>query len=206
MSGKCRSTSNTLSNEKIIAILLLVCAFLPLNQALAQRASEYNIAPRDYSWNKSGVFANIGFGLSVYDYCGYWDHERNFTTGLSVDLGYRYHFGQGFYWNIFKLSYYNPYLADFGDSSSLRFMTGARYLSQPILAERPLYAHFDLGYYLNVGDHDYYEWDGFAYEIGVGVALSRTISLGLAWEGTATSHHQYRQPIGIFALQLGINF
>lgn len=195
--------------KKIIALLLLICAFLPLNQALAQRAGEYNVTPRDDSWNKSGVFANIGFGLSAYEnYSNYWE-DRCFSPGLSIDLGYRYHFGQGFYWNIVKVGYSNPRFDRFGEASTMRFMTGFRYMSAPILADRPVYTHFDLGYFVNVANTNY--WDGFAYEIGVGVAISRTISLGIAWEGSkASNFYHYRwpntEPIGIFALQLGINF
>lgn len=168
--------------------------------ASAQRAGEYNLTSSDSQWSKSGVFLNVGAGAAVGDVIT--------DLGASIDLGYRYHFGNGFCWDIFRVSYYNFSItedAEFG--SSMRFLTGFRYNSVPLLAGKPLYGTFQLGYQMNLYDT---EVNGFAYEIGAGVLLTPTVSLGLVWEGNTADFDGYYDSetvhYGIIGLKLGINF
>lgn len=172
----------------------------------AQRAGEYNLGDNSEG-SRSGVFAEIGVGVTAGDI--------NTDLGLSVGLGYRYHFGNGFCWDILKATYQAPTVTTaFGEGSTMRFISAFRYNSAPILAGRPIYGTFGAGYQLNVYDTDY--WKGFAYEIGVGVNLSRNVSLGLAWEGNVANYEYYdsyyydyysgRANFGIFALKMGVQF
>lgn len=183
--------------KRIFSIALAVVAALPMT-VMAQRAGEFNLDNTD-DWSYSGVFAELGAGVALGD--------LDADLGLSVGVGYRYHFGGGFCWDIAKVTYYNPQLTQYpGDASSLRFITAARYNSAPILADRPLYVTFGVGYQLNVVDTDY--WKGFAYEIGAGVALSRNVSLGLVWEGNVAywGDGYDNSNFGILGAKLGVQF
>ncbi|MBD5316671.1 MAG: hypothetical protein HDS11_03230 [Bacteroides sp.] len=185
--------------KKILSILLLFAASVTMNHAFAQRAGEYNLSSSSAeNWSKSGLFVNATIGVG----CG--DLDSDF--GFSVGLGYRYHFGNGLSWDVAKVTYSNPQTTYyFDDANTMSFLTGVRYLSMPILAGKPLYGNFAVGYQMNISDFD--SWHGFAYEIGAGVALSRTISVGLVWEGdVAYVKHYDNANFGIFGARLGINF
>lgn len=186
---------------KKLFMLLMLAAMSAGISATAQRAGEYNLVHSD-DWNHSGIFANVGLGVA----CGDVDTD----LGLSVGLGYRYHFGNGLNWDVISATYYSPMVTDdFEDSSSLRILTGIRYNSSPILAGKPLYGNFAAGYQMNLKDFDY--WHGFAYELGAGVLLSRTVSLGLMWEGNVAHYdlgydESENLHFGIFGVKLGLNF
>ena len=186
--------------KKVISLLAIVLAAVSFS-ASAQRAGELNMSSND-DWNRSGVFAEIGLGAA----CGDIDTD----LGFSVGLGYRYHFGNGLFWDIIKVAYYNPSTTEaFEEGSSMRFLTGVRYNSAPLLAGKPIYANFAAGYQLNVYDTDY--WKGFAYEFGVGVQCSRSVSVGIMWEGNVC-HYSFgnwgseNANMGIVGLKLGIQF
>lgn len=186
--------------RKILTIITVIAAALSFS-ANAQRAGEYNLGASDANFSKSGVFAEIGLGVA----CG--DIEND--LGLSVGLGYRYHFGSGFCWDILRVAYYVPSTTTaFEEGSSMRFLTGIRYNSAPILADKPLYANFAAGYQMNVYEFD--NWHGFAYEFGAGVVLNPTVSLGLMWEGNV-AHYDFgfdsaNANFGTFGVKLGIQF
>lgn len=186
--------------KKIFTIFTVLVAALSFS-ANAQRAGEYNLGSGKSNFAKSGIFAELGVGVA----CG----DINTDLGLSLDLGYRYYFGSGFSWDMLRAGYYQPCTTDaFEEGSSLRFLTGIRYNSAPILADKPLYANFAAGYQFNVYDFDY--WHGFAYEFGVGVVLNPTVSLGLVWEGNV-AHYDFgfgsaNANFGIFGAKLGIQF
>lgn len=185
--------------KKVISIIFAAIMAFGIS-ANAQHAGEFNFQESD--WNHSGFFAEIGLGVA----CG----DINTDMGLSVGLGYRYNLGNGFQWDILKAAYYVPTVTtEFGDGSSMRFLTGIRYQSHPILGDKPLYGTFSAGYQMNVSDFDY--WHGFAYEFGLGVLLSRNCSLGLVWEGDVAhynfgSYGSENMNFGIFGLKLGIQF
>lgn len=190
--------------KKLFILLLLTIIGVSIN-ANAQRSGDQALG-NSYEWNHSGIFANVGVGVA----CGDIDTDM----GLSIGLGYRYHFGKalncpGLNWDVLNVTYYAPMVtSDFGKSSSLRILTGIRYNSSPILAGKPLYANFAAGYQMNVDDFD--SWHGFAYEFGAGVLLSRTLSLGLMWEGNVAHYKIWGDSenlnFGIFGLKLGLNF
>lgn len=182
--------------KKVIFMLMAFIASTAIS-ASAQRAGEYNLTASE-DWNHSGIFAEIGAGLTAGDL----DNDLS----LSVGLGYRYHFGNGLYWDILKIAYYVPEVTNgFAESSTLRFLTGIRYNSAPIVAGHPLYGSFSAGYQLNVDDPD--RWKGFAYEFGVGVVLNPTLSLGLMWEGNVAYVPRYSDGnFGTIGVKLGLQF
>lgn len=175
----------------IIVMLLAITGFT----AQAQTAKDNSFR------NHSGIYAEVGLGVA----CGDIDTD----LGLSLGVGYRYHFGKGIYWDMLRISYYCPTTTTyFSEGSSMRFLTGIRYNSMPLIAGKRLYGNFDLGYQLNVDDFD--NWHGFAYEFGAGVILSRVASLGLVWEGNV-AHYDFgflstNANFGIFGLKLGLQF
>lgn len=186
--------------RKILTIITVIAAALSFS-ANAQRAGEYNLGTSDANFSKSGIFSEIGLGVA----CG--DIESD--LGLSVGLGYRYHFGSGLCWDILRVAYYAPSTTTaFEEGSSMRFLSGIRYNSAPVLADKPLYATFAAGYQMNVNDFE--SWHGFAYKFGVGVVLNPAVSLGLMWEGNV-AHYDFgfdsaNANFGIFGVKLGIQF
>lgn len=177
----------------VIAVLIMA-AGISIN---AQRAGEFNLANTGDNWSKSGIFAEIGAGAA----CG--DIESD--LGISVGLGYRYHFGNGFNWDVVKATFYNAFTTRaFEEGCAMRFLTGFRYNSAPVLADKPIYGTFSAGYQLNVYDTDYFK--GFAYELGFGVLLSPTASLGIVWEGNVAHSYWGNENFGIVGLKLGLQF
>ena len=84
--------------RKILTIITVIAAALSFS-ANAQRAGEYNLGTSDANFSKSGIFSEIGLGVA----CG--DIESD--LGLSVGLGYRYHFGSGLCWDILRVATYS---------------------------------------------------------------------------------------------------
>ncbi|MEZ3589791.1 MAG: outer membrane beta-barrel protein [Muribaculaceae bacterium] len=154
------------------------------------------------NWSHSGIFAEAGLGVA----CGDIDTD----LGFSVGVGYRYHFGNGFNWDVVKVSYYNCFTTTAcKEGSSMRFLTGFRYNSEPILAGKPLYGTFSAGYQLNVYDTD--AWKGFAYEIGAGVMVTPNVSLGLMWEGNVAHYNlgwlgSVNENFGTFGIKAAFQF
>ena len=186
--------------KRIISICVFLVAALGFSaNAQVKEAPEV----KNFDWNHSGLFVEIGLGAA----CG----DINTDLGLSIGLGYRYNLGHGFLWDIAKVAYYVPTVTSdmFGDGSSMRFLSGIRYQSQPVICNRPLYGTFSAGYQMNVSDFDY--WHGLAYELGVGILFSRSCSLGLVWEGDV-AHFNFgpfgsqNMNFGIFGLKLGLQF
>ena len=185
--------------KKLFSILAALAVAVSVT-ASAQRAGEFNLSNNE-DWSHSGVFSELGVGVTLGD--------LDADLGLSLGLGYRYHINNGFCWDIAKVTYYVPCVTTaFAESSSMRFISAIRYNSAPLLGDMPLYATFGVGYQLNVDDTD--RWKGFAYEIGLGVNMSRSCSLGLVWEGNVAHYDTYygseNANFGILGAKLGVQF
>ncbi|MDE6453095.1 MAG: hypothetical protein K2L27_02705 [Muribaculaceae bacterium] len=178
----------------LIAFVMLFGAFA----ANAQRAGEATMWSDDSDFNHSGFFFNPTVGVMTGD-C---------DTGFGLDLtaGYRWHISSGFNWDILKVGM-NTDVANFGEMLSLRFLSGFRYNSPALFADKGLYVDFGLGYQVFTDETDL---SGFAYEVGAGVNLTRLISLGLVWEGNTSSvdtyYGSYNLSWGTFGVRLGLNF
>ncbi len=185
--------------KKILTTLLLFCCILTLN---AQRAGEASIWNDNSDINHSGFFLNPTLGVMVGDV------DTDF--GIDITVGYRWHIASGFSWDILKIGA-NTGVSNFADLMTLRFLSGIRYNSPEIIADKSLYADFSLGYCLLTDDT---ECNGFAYEIGAGINLTRTFSLGIVWEGNnpkyswEDSYYKYTTKFnyGTFGVRLGLNF
>lgn len=175
-------------------MLLALAMLLGIASAQAQRASEASVWNEDNGINHSGLFVN--------PYLGAMTGDVDTMFGFGVELGYRYHFGSGFNWDILTVGW-NSGIKDGGDDvermSAVRIMTGARYNSAPVLAGKSLYGNFNLGY--SVSTNESY-MNGFTYSVGAGVNLSRLVSLGISWDGTTRDSFNW----GIVGLKLGLNF
>lgn len=165
----------------------------------AQRASD-----SDLSWhgnsdiNHNGIFTDVTAGVLTGDL------DTDF--GLGLKLGYRWHVSDGISWDIASIGL-STGVSDFSEALNLRFLTGFRYNTPEDLVGKSLYVNFGLGYCLSTDDTDF---GGFAYEVGAGVNLTRTLSLGLVWEGSNWSYEYENWKIsgkfGIIGLKLGLNF
>ncbi|MDE6160299.1 MAG: porin family protein, partial [Muribaculaceae bacterium] len=164
----------------------------------AQRAGEATVWSNDNDINHSGFFLNPTIGVEAGDV--------STDFGIDVTLGYRWHIANGFNWDILKIGA-NTGVSNFAELMTLRFLTGIRYNSAPVIGDKSLYADFGMGYGLMTDDTDF---GGFVYEIGVGVNLTRKISLGLVWEGNCMKYSddywEYSAHYGLFGLRLGVNF
>lgn len=180
-------------------VILFLAVLVSAITASAQRASD-----SDMSWsnnddiNHSGVFADVTAGVLT------GDMDTDFALGLK--LGYRWNIYDGLSWDVVSIGA-STGVSNFAEAMNLRFLTGFRYNTPVDLIGKSLYVNFGLGYCLSTDDTD---WGGFAYEIGVGVNLTRTISLGLAWEGSKWSYEyegwKFSGNFGIIGAKLGINF
>ncbi len=182
--------------KKFIVFFALIAGVFSMS---AQRAGEFSMWNNEVSYdiNHSGLFLNPTVGLQTGDV------EDDF--GLSLQLGYRWHIGSGFNWNVLSVGA-NTGVSNFTDMLDLRFLSGVRYNSPEILAGKSLYADVAFGYnYLTE-----MEEGGFAYEVGVGVNLNRSVSLGLVWEGSKVSYedgwYDFSAKWGIVGIRLGLNF
>lgn len=174
----------------LLALAMVFC----VAGAQAQRASEAAVWSEDNDAAHSGFFVNPVLGAYVGDI-----DDTGF--GFGADLGYRLHLTSGLHWNILTAGW-NSGLINGGEDieylSNVRILTGARYNTPRILAGKSMYVNFDLGCSINTYSSD----AAFAYNLGVGVNLSRLISLGVAWDGISKDGYN----LGIIGLKLGINF
>lgn len=160
----------------------------------AQRAFEATTWSDDDSPAHSGFYANALVGA----YTG--DLEET-AFGFGAEVGYRLHLTNGLHWNILSAGW-NSGVSDYievGDLSNVRIMTGARFITPDFLAGKRMYINFDLGYSINTS---YGDMSGFAYNVGLGVNLSRSFSMGVSWDGISKDSYNW----GIVGLKLGFNF
>ncbi|MDE7472492.1 MAG: hypothetical protein K2M68_02790 [Muribaculaceae bacterium] len=185
--------------KKFLLVFALLAGALSVS---AQRAGEFSMWSNENSdINHSGFFLNPAIGLVTGD-C-----EDDF--GVSLQLGYRWHIASGFNWDIVKVGA-NTGVSNFTEMLDLRFLSGFRYNSHEILAGHSMYADVAFGYNFLTDVSE----GGFAYEVGVGVNLTRTLSLGLVWEGSNVSYDDWfygrytevSAKWGTLGVRLGINF
>lgn len=174
--------------KKLFLVLALIAA--TATTALAQRAAEASVWSDDNDINHSGFFFNPIIGAMVGDVPT--------SFGYGFEGGYRYHFASGVNWDILTVGL-NTCSESFEDYASVRLLTGVRYNTPNILAGKSMYFNFNLGYQINT-KHDY--MSGFAYGLGLGVNLTRLVSLGFTWEGNTADSANW----GIFGAKVGFNF
>ena len=181
----------------IAASLLSLSALMAGAHSHGGRCHEHNYCS-DHA--HSGMFSDLTVGLQT----GCVDPD----FGIAIKAGYRLNLYEGLSWNIISAG------AEIGVTYAdvnLRFMSGLRYNLPFCLNSKTVYVNADFGYGFSTSDTAF---GGFAYEIGAGVNFSRTISLGVAWEGSVWDYHlQYgiydlsmRGNFGIIGLKLGINY
>ncbi len=179
-------------------IISLCCAF----GIYAQRAGEASVWNNDSEVNHSGFFLNPTIGVMTGDV------DTDF--GIDLTVGYRLNLVDGLSWDILKVGA-NTGVSNFSDLMTLRFLSGFRYNSPEIVADKSLYADFSLGYCLMTEDTDLH---GFAYEVGAGVNLTSNLSLGIVWEGNNPRYsyedgryeYTFKYSFGTIGLRLGLNF
>lgn len=186
--------------KKFLTVFAILCGFMSAN---AQRAAEASIWESDDNINHSGIFVNPSLGVVL--------GNADTDFGVDLTLGYRWHIGNGFNWDVAKIGAFTG-VSDFSDLMSIRILSGFRYNSAPILGDKSMYVDFSVGYSFRTTETSI---GGFAYEIGVGANLSRTISLGLVWEDNRHSADVYipywgegtlKYHYGLLGLRLGLNF
>lgn len=157
----------------------------------------------DDDCNHSGVFLNPTVGVTVGDV------DTDFGVGLG--LGYRWHITNGICWDVASVGA-STGVSNFTEQLNLRILSGLRYNSPALFADKGLYGSFGLGYQFCTDNTDI---SGLAYEVGAGINFSRTISLGFVWEGNCASYtvvgpRNYTVDVdshwGTFGVRLGINF
>lgn len=172
------------------AIVMALCAM----GVQAQHASDVSVWSENDNAAHSGVFTNVILGA----YTG--DIETG--AGLGLDLGYRYHIISGLHWNILTVGTnfaWNNDEYDGGDFLNVRFKSGAHYITPEILGSKRMYVDFNLGYSVNT---KYSELNGFTYDVGLGVNLSRLFSLGITWDAISKDSATW----GIIGAKFGFNF
>lgn len=174
----------------LVAFALIFSVFA----AKAQLASEGAVWNEDAGVNHSGVFLNPSIGYVTGDI------DSGF--GVSLNLGYRWHVGSGFNWDILSVGA-NSEVSNFTETLDLRFLTGVRYNSPAVLAGKSLYANFGLGYHLLTDNTDI---GGFAWEIGAGVNLSSKVSVGIIYEASHYSEDGASANWGLVGARVGFNF
>ncbi len=181
--------------KKLLTVIAALCCILG---ASAQRAGEATIWNDNSEYNHSGFFINPTLGVITGDV------DTDF--GIDLTLGYRWNFAGGLSWDILKVGA-NTGVSNFSDLMTLRFLSGIRYNSPEVIGDKSLYADFSLGYCLLTEDTDF---SGFAYEVGAGVNLSPSVSLGIVWEGNNPRYEDdfyiYKFSYGTFGLRLGLSF
>jgi hypothetical protein len=115
--------------------------------------------------------------------------------GSAVGVGYRKYIKNGIHWDIVKVGI-NGYHLNLFDPINLQVMTGIRYNSPRVLMGKSVYVTCAVGCYTD------FVYTGFAYEIGTGVNLNKTISLGILGEGF---HEKYNSE-GVIGIKVGIQF
>jgi len=192
--------------KKLLIAIAMICSVMSVSAQRAGDATSWNdksVVEGDF--NHSGFFLNPTIGVTAGDV------DTGFGVGLG--LGYRWHIGSGFNWDIVKADAITD-VSNFTDALTVRFQTGVRYNSPVLFSDKGLYADFGIGYQFNTNDTD---MSGVAYEIGIGLNMTRTISLGLVWEGNSSSYEYYvpgryggtydvDSHWGMFGVRLGLNF
>lgn len=193
--------------KKLLFAIAMICSVLSVSAQRAGDATAWNDSKAvESDFNHSGFILNPTIGVMTGDV------ETGF--GIGVDLGYRWHISSGFNWDIITAGI-STNSAEFSDNLNVRLLSGFRYNSPAIFGDKGLYANLGLGYQLMTSDTDL---GGFAYEVGVGINLTRIVSLGLVWEGnTASTSYSYKSGRnwyeedvnyhwGMFGVRLGLNF
>lgn len=178
--------------KKIFVIFALIFSVMTAKAQLASEASIWSEGASDI--NHSGVFVNPAIGLQ----CG--DVEDDF--GIAVNLGYRWHIGSGFNWDVISFGV-NTGVSNFTEMLDMRFLSGFRYNTPEILAGKSLYLNCAFGYHFLTDNTDI---SGFAWEVGGGVNITRKISLGIVYEASKYSDDYWSAKWGIVGLRLGLNF
>lgn len=184
--------------KKLLIAIAMICSVISVSAQRAGDATTWNDKLDEGDFNHSGFFLNPTIGVTAGDV------ETGF--GVGVGLGYRWHIASGFNWDIVKAEAMTD-VSNFTDALAVRFMSGIRYNSPVLFSDKGLYADFGIGYQFMTSDTDN---SGVAYEIGVGLNLTRTVSLGLVWEGNSSSYESYGYDFdahwGMFGVRLGLNF
>lgn len=158
--------------KKLLTVISLL--FVLSIQSKAQRAGELNVWNVDDNWNHSGLFVEGGLGI----FTGSNYHIEN-VLGVEINAGYRLHLTKGLCWDVAKVGSNLYCHSDIGRYSTGRIMTGLLYNTPRILAGKSLYVDALMGYQFCLGETYF---DGFAYEFGLGVKLTRNISVGVTYE------------------------
>lgn len=159
-------------------LFLLFAIAFSVATTSAQRASDMGVFNNDNDdWNHSSAFVETSLGAVVGDVS-----ETGFGWGVGV--GYRWHIANGICWDIVKAGM-NTDVLNFTDALTVKALSGIRYNSPRIIGDKSLFVNAAFGYHLNTSNTDI---NGFAYEVGTGINLSKHISLGLSWEGFAASY------------------
>lgn len=190
--------------KKLFVAFALICSAFAVSAQRAGDATAWNDKQADDSeFNHSGIFLNPGIGVVTGD-C-----DTGF--GFSFNMGYRWHIASGFSWDIVKVGI-NTDVINFTDMLDARFMSGFRYNTPVLFSDKGLYVDFAVGYQFMTRDT---ALGGVAYEVGAGFNLTRTVSLGLVWEGSSVSDEFYtpyygwsdvKYSWGMFGVRLGLNF
>lgn len=180
---------------KTILTAILIVAATPV---FAQFSNTGNSSTRTSDFeNHSGMFVEPAIGIMTGD-C-----DTDF--GLSLGFGYRWHIVNGFCWDVLKIAA-NTGASHMEDMFDARFLTGIRYNTDAIIPGRSLYANLAMGWNITPFHP---EWTGFAYEIGVGINLTKHVAVGLVWEGNCLN---YEDPgydsahNGLLGIKLGYQF
>ena len=129
------------------------------------------------------------------------------AEGFAIDFGLRFTkmFTPNIGWDILKISAQTTPDSEIYPNLNLQAKTGIRGVT-PILFGKSgaVYGYFDGGYGYNIHD----EGGGFAWEAGIGVNLSKQLSLGLAYNNCSYTIERYYYDedvsCGYVSLRLGI--
>lgn len=155
------------------------------------------------NYTHSGIFADVSAGL--------FNDSYGNDFGIGLKAGYRYHIYEGICWDVASIGA-NTCIGWHGEEFNLRFLSGIHYDLPKNILTKSLYANLDLGYCLSTYDTS---CGGFAYDIGLGINLTRLISLGLVWEGSLWRQEytiadglrlKFKENFGTIGIQFGLNF
>lgn len=166
----------------ILATLAVFATLCGSAQIIRSTTSEQTLVRQEVkekSWNHSGLLVETGIGLLS------GDADSDFAWEFG--WGYRWHISSGFSWEVFKLGF-NVAPASFKETWDLGVTTGLRYDSPRIasLGDRSVFGNFSFGYGGTVLQDS--SEGGFKYEVGVGVKMTRNLSLSLFYQGNNDSY------------------
>lgn len=173
----------------ILATLAVFATLCGSAQIIRSTTSEQTLVRQEVkekSWNHSGLLVETGIGLLS------GDADSDFAWEFG--WGYCWHISSGFSWEVFKATF-NVAPASFKETWDLGVTTGLRYDSPRIasLGDRSVFGNFSFGYggtFLNELD-DADVCAGLKYEVGVGVKMTRNLSLSLFYQGDNVSYEFY---------------